>query len=96
MNFVITSANFHEFKVDFYIKVFGWSLPATFLISPLLGWIVDKSGSVGAIVVVQLFGLLFCGLKMVPVVWVQVASFFILSTYRAIFYTAVLAFLIQV
>jgi hypothetical protein len=34
--------------VDFYVEVFSWILPAVFVIGPLIGWGVDKAGTVSS------------------------------------------------
>jgi len=32
-------------SVDLYSAVFAWTLPAVFLVSPLIGWSLEKTGS---------------------------------------------------
>ncbi|ELR25288.1 uncharacterized protein ACA1_290640 [Acanthamoeba castellanii str. Neff] len=81
--------------VDFYVEVFSWLLPAVFIVGPLIGWGVDKAGIVGSVVSVHVCALAFSGLKIVPSLELQFATFVVLSVYRALFYTAMIALLIE-
>jgi hypothetical protein len=53
-------------------------------------------GGLGSVVLVHIGALAFSGLKMVPIIQFQFLTFAAVSLYRAFFYTALIAFLIEV
>ena len=53
------------------------------------------TGIVGSVVSVHVCALAFAGLKIVPSLELQFATFVVLSVYRALFYTAMIALLIE-
>ena len=77
------------------MEVFSWTLPAVFIISPLIGWSVDKAGIVNSLVAMHCCALLFSILKMVPILKLQFFTFAVFSIYRGLFFTVIMALLLK-
>lgn len=79
---------------DLYIEIFGWILPSTIIVSPLIGYSIDKIGNYSTFLVIQIISTIFSITLLINVIWVQIISFILFALYRGYFFSWCFQFLI--
>jgi len=78
------------------VQIFSVLLPASFIVSPLIGWIIQANGDLFSLWLVQLLACIFVALNFVHVAWLQVVTFADFSVYRGFFFAALLTYIVNV
>ena len=82
-------------EVTFLVQVMTWVLPMAFIVSPVVGWIVENQGLLRSAVLLNTIAFMWVGLAMVYHAWLQILTFCLYSLWRAFFFTVTLSFLIK-
>jgi len=79
-----------------YITIATFMVPAGCLFTPVVDMTISKLGGAGALGMVHLVGAIYSGLNLVPVLWVQLVATGLYGYYRALLFSAVSAFNVNV
>jgi MFS family permease len=78
------------------IRAFSFILPTSFVFVPWIGWLLDRRGLVTSLLFVQATAILRNILQMIPIAWLQIASFIVYAAWRACFFTVLIATIVRI
>jgi len=78
------------------VDIFAIILPATFPLSPLIGYVIDKAGHRWTILLLHIQGITFTMLLFIRMGYPSVITFFIFSIYRGFYYSSLIVYIVHV
>ena len=75
-----------------YSRVFSYVLPAGIVCVPAIAWTMEQLGLTGSLLLTSLMGCMFAALSFVPNLGVQVLTFVVFTSFRAILYSVMNTF----
>jgi hypothetical protein len=77
-------------------RVVGYAIPMGFCVIPFIGAMVERFGLVGAFQIVNILGIIYNCLNLVPILKVQIVTAFVYTTYRAFLFSIIATFNAQI